>query len=129
MKAEFLTEAVAANYMRQILSAVTYCHDKRIVHRDLKPENILLENKKKTAAVKLIDFGTSGTYDPNKSLTMRVGTPYYMAPEVINKSYNEKCDIWSCGVILYILLCGYPPFQGKDDKAILWAVRSGQFTF
>ena len=80
--------------------------------RDLKPENILLEQNKEFDQIKIIDFGTSLVYDPNKSLDEKLGTPYYIAPEVLNKSYNSKCDIWSCGVITYILLSGMPPFNG-----------------
>ena len=80
--------------------------------RDLKPENILLEQNKDFDQIKIIDFGTSLTYDPNKSLDEKLGTPYYIAPEVLNKKYNEKCDIWSCGVITYIILSGMPPFNG-----------------
>ena len=105
-------EANAAYIIEQILSAVCYIHSKNIVHRDLKPENILLENRsKEDYFIKLIDFGTACTFNKKDKLTLRIGTSYYMAPEVIKKSYNEKCDIWSCVVILYILLVGYPPFD------------------
>lgn len=80
--------------------------------RDLKPENILLEQNKDFDQIKIIDFGTSLVYDSSKSLDEKLGTPYYIAPEVLNKKYNEKCDIWSCGVIVYIILSGMPPFNG-----------------
>ena len=79
--------------------------------RDLKPENILLEQNKDFDQIKIIDFGTSLMFDSAKSLDEKLGTPYYIAPEVLNKKYNEKCDIWSCGVIVYILLSGMPPFN------------------
>lgn len=110
--AENFSEKEAADYMKQILSAVYYCHERQIVHRDLKPENLLFDQKKQNANIKVIDFGTSRKFDPTKKLTKRLGTPYYIAPEVLKKNYDEKCDVWSCGVILYILLCGYPPFNG-----------------
>lgn len=105
-------ERKAADYMKQTLSAIVYCHSKNIVHRDLKPENLLFDTKKDNANLKVIDFGTSRKMDSQKKLTKRLGTPYYIAPEVLKKNYDEKCDIWSCGVIMYILLCGYPPFNG-----------------
>lgn len=96
--------------------------------RDLKPENILLEANKDFDQIKIIDFGTSLTFDPEKKLDEKLGTPYYIAPEVLKKSYNEKCDIWSCGVILYILLSGTPPFNGSNDNAIMQKVKSGKYS-
>ncbi|CAD8135986.1 unnamed protein product [Paramecium pentaurelia] len=122
-------EKKAAEYMRQILSAVMYCHEQKIVHRDLKPENILFVNDSSTSTLKIIDFGTSRKYDPSKKMTKKLGTPYYIAPEVLKQDYNEKCDIWSCGVILYILLCGYPPFIGKTEKEIMKKVGEGKYEF
>ncbi|CAK58777.1 unnamed protein product (macronuclear) [Paramecium tetraurelia] len=122
-------EKKAAEYMRQILSAVMYCHEQKIVHRDLKPENILFVNDSSTSPLKIIDFGTSRKYDPSKKMTKKLGTPYYIAPEVLKQDYNEKCDIWSCGVILYILLCGYPPFIGKTENEIMRKVGEGKFEF
>lgn len=82
------------------------------MHRDLKPENILLEQNKEFDQIKIIDFGTSLYYTENEKLTEKLGTPYYIAPEVLAKSYDYKCDIWSCGVITYIVLSGIPPFNG-----------------
>lgn len=79
----------------------------------------MLENKNQDSDIKVIDFGTSRVYDPTKKMNQKFGTPYYIAPEVLKKNYSEKCDIWSCGVILYILLCGFPPFNGMDDDAIM----------
>ncbi|CAD8124734.1 unnamed protein product [Paramecium sonneborni] len=122
-------EKKAAEYMRQILSAVMYCHEQKIVHRDLKPENILFVNDNQNSPLKIIDFGTSRKYDPSKKMTKKLGTPYYIAPEVLKQDYNEKCDIWSCGVILYILLCGYPPFIGKTEKEIMKKVGEGKYEF
>lgn len=123
------TERDAAVLMKQVLSCINYCHQNQIVHRDLKPENILLEQNKEFDQIKIIDFGTSLVYDPNRNLDEKLGTPYYIAPEVLNKNYNEKCDIWSCGVITYILLSGVPPFNGQSDQDIMKKVREGQFSF
>jgi len=109
------SERDGAVLMKQVLSCVNYCHQANIVHRDLKPENILLEQNKEFDQIKIIDFGTSLVYDPNRNLDEKLGTPYYIAPEVLNKSYNEKCDIWSAGVITYIVLSGQPPFNGQSD--------------
>lgn len=102
--------------MKQVLSAINYCHSQNIVHRDLKPENLLLDKDENNPKIKIIDFGTSQVFDADQPMTQKFGTPYYIAPEVLKKKYNEKCDIWSLGVILYILLCGYPPFNGANDK-------------
>jgi calcium-dependent protein kinase len=110
------SERDAANIIKQVLSAINYCHSRNIVHRDLKPENLLLDKTAENPRVTIIDFGTSGVFDPNKKMSQKYGTPYYIAPEVLKKSYNQKCDLWSCGVILYILLCGYPPFNGSKDE-------------
>ena len=91
---------------------MTYCHKSKIVHRDLKPENLLFDSDKPDSAIKVIDFGASKKFDDRK-MKKKLGTPFYIAPEVIDLNYDAKCDVWSCGVILYILLCGYPPFLGK----------------
>ncbi len=123
------SERDAAVLLKQVLSCVNYCHKNNIVHRDLKPENILLEQNKEFDQIKIIDFGTSLVYDPSKPLDEKLGTPYYIAPEVLNKSYNSKCDIWSVGVITYILLSGQPPFNGESDKDIMKKVRIGKFNF
>lgn len=108
---------------------VNYCHSKNVVHRDLKPENILLEANKDFDQIKIIDFGTSLVMDPTKTLNEKLGTPYYIAPEVLNKKYNHKCDIWSCGVICYILLSGIPPFNGANDQDIMNKVKKGVVSF
>ena len=90
------------------------------MHRDLKPENLLLEELMNYDQVKLIDFGTSKKFTKNDlPITQMVGTPYYIAPEVIKKSYDEKCDLWSAGVIMFILLSGQPPFGGRNEQQIM----------
>ena len=122
-------EHQAAKVMKQLFSAVAYCHKYQIVHRDLKPENILYESKKADSNIKVIDWGTSKEVDENEILTKKQGTPYYIAPEVIKKKYNEKCDVWSCGVIMYIMLCGTPPFNGANNKLIMKRVLTGKFSF
>jgi calcium-dependent protein kinase len=122
-------EKDAAKIMKQILSAVCYSHENNIVHRDLKPENILLDDKSDKYILKLIDWGGARYFTKNKKMNKVSGTPYYIAPEVLNESYDEKCDIWSCGVILYILICGYPPFNGDSDNDIMKAVLKGKFSF
>lgn len=125
---QYFSERDAANVIKQVLSAINYCHSRNIVHRDLKPENILLDKDGDTPKVTIIDFGTSGVFEDNKKMSQKFGTPYYIAPEVLKKSYDQKCDLWSCGVILYILLVGYPPFNGQSDEQIIQAVLSGRYT-
>ena len=97
---------------------MAYCHDNNIVHRDLKPENILIDVEM-NYLLKLIDFGSSVEFNKGKEVLKTVnGTSYYIAPEVLNKNYDERCDVWSVGIILYILLSGKPPFDGVDDASI-----------
>jgi calcium-dependent protein kinase len=116
--------------MSQLLSAVAYCHERGIVHRDLKPENILLDKTSEAElTIKVIDFGTAQAFSKTADMKSTMGTAYYIAPEVLMKKYNEKCDVWSCGVILYILLSGTPPFNGNSDDDIMKAVRRTKFTY
>jgi len=125
------SEKDAANLIRNILDAIAYCHDeKQIVHRDLKPENFLFASNADDAPVKIIDFGLSRhEVHPGSMMKTKVGTPYYVAPEVLKRKYSKSCDIWSIGVITYILLCGYPPFYGDSDNQIFDSVRAGKFDF
>lgn len=124
-----INEYSASFIMRQLLSAIAFLHSKGIVHRDIKPENIVVEHSQGDSllSIKLIDFGTTEILRKNKMISQTVGTPYYIAPEVIKKKYNNKCDIWSAGVIMYTLLCGYPPFNGKNDNEIMNNIISGDF--
>ena len=117
-KKGFFNEKEAAKIIKQILQGVNYLHTNNIIHRDLKPENIIFVSND-TEIIKIIDFGTAiEVKEKGHKLKKIIGTPYYMAPEVLKKNYNEKCDIWSCGVILFLLLCGYPPFNGRSNKEI-----------
>ena len=122
-------EADASVVMKQLLYAINYCHKKKIVHRDLKPENMLLEQDRDLEKIKVVDFGTSLSFDESRNLDEKLGTAYYIAPEVIKKKYNEKCDLWSCGVIMYILISGEPPFNDPraDNDAIMKKVEIGKY--
>ena len=96
------------------------------MHRDIKPENVLID-KELNDTLKIIDFGTSIQIKDNEVLSNMHGTSYYIAPEVLAKKYNKKCDVWSVGVIMFILLSGKPPFDGKDDNEITDAVKVGKY--
>ena len=122
------SENQAAQCMLQIVNAVMYCHSHGVVHRDLKPENVLYEDKK-TSTLKLIDFGLSQIYTKRHKMKRLIGTYYYMAPEVLSGEYTEKCDVWSLGVILYIMLCGIPPFSGRTDDEIASQILNAQLSF
>ena len=124
-------EALTGWYMKQILSAVCYCHKLKIIHRDLKPENILIYQKNKNGfnTIKIMDFGTAIIFNKNKYDKSLTGSVYYISPEVLskNRSYSEKCDVWSCGIIMYILLTGLPPFNGENDEEIMTKIMNGKF--
>ena len=125
------SERDAAKLIRDILDAIAYCHDvKQIVHRDLKPENFLFLTPADDAPIKIIDFGLSRHDTQNFGvMKTKVGTPYYVAPEVLKREYTKSCDVWSIGVITYILLCGYPPFYGDSDNEIFESVRIGRYDY
>lgn len=113
-----------------MLSAVAFLHSRSICHRDLKLENWVLESGKDVwSSLKLIDFGLSTHFTPGQRLSRVVGSSYYVAPEVLKKSYTEACDLWSLGVIVYMLLSGAPPFYGKNDEAIKASIVQGEYTF
>ena len=115
------SEVESAIIIKSVFQAITYCHSRGIIHRDLKPENILVpagKTKIDYTLLKIIDFGASVLKKDDGKISFRFGTPYYIAPEVLLESYNEKCDVWSIGVILYLLLLGQAPFDGDDDDII-----------
>jgi len=123
------TEKEAAKIFKQFMSAVCHCHSMKICHRDLKPENLLFLNKTDDD-LKIIDFGLSRIFDEkNHSMDSKVGTAYYVSPEILAGDYDEKCDIWSSGVILYILLTGDPPFNGENDNVIYRKIAKKKFSF
>lgn len=123
------SEHRAADWMKQTLSAVFYLHKHNIVHRDLKPENLMLEDRTEDALIKLIDFGIAAKLKEGGLLRQRVGTPTYCAPEVLKGQYIHKCDVWSCGVICYILLSGCPVFQGRNDREVMREIKKGKYSF
>nr|AAP72282.2 calcium-dependent calmodulin-independent protein kinase isoform 2 [Cicer arietinum] len=116
------TERAAAAVTKTIVEVVQMCHKHGVMHRDLKPENFLFANKKETAALKAIDFGLSVFFTPGEKFNEIVGSPYYMAPEVLKRNYGPEVDIWSAGVILYILLCGVPPFWAETEQGVAQAI-------
>ena len=120
-----------AAIIRQMISAVEYCHNNGIAHRDLKPENLLYLNQgsEDNNPIKVIDFGLSQVISHQRKLKTKVGTAYYVSPEILEGSYSEKCDIWSAGVILYILLSGDPPFNGPSDVEIYKKIAEMKFDF
>ena len=125
---QMYSEKDAANIFQQVMSCIQYCHNQNICHRDLKPENLLYLNpgSEKDNRIKVIDFGLSQACDRLKT---KVGTAYYVSPEILNGNYTHLCDIWSAGVILYILLSGDPPFNGPNDNAIYNKVAQMKFSF
>lgn len=138
-ESNYIKENVSQYIMKQIFSAVAFCHQNHIMHRDLKPENILIESKEELKkdffSIKIIDFGTSEKLKKGTVCDTPIGTPYYIAPEVLDGKYDMKCDLWSCGVIMYVLLSGTQPFNpsnnnNKDDEDEIYRlVKKGQFNF
>jgi len=128
-KEKLFTEREAAKIFKQLMNAICHCHSNNICHRDLKPENLLFLNKTDDD-LKVIDFGLSRIFgEKDHTMKTKVGTAYYVSPEILLGEYDEKCDIWSCGVILYILLCGIPPFNGKSDNDIYRQISKKKFSY
>ncbi|PSS21160.1 Calcium-dependent protein kinase [Actinidia chinensis var. chinensis] len=123
------TERAAAFVTRTIVEVIQMCHKHGVMHRDLKPENFLFANKKETAALKAIDFGLSVFFKPGEQFNEIVGSPYYMAPEVLKRNYGPEIDVWSAGVILYILLCGVPPFWAETEQGVAQAIINSVVDF
>ncbi|XP_047675061.1 calcium/calmodulin-dependent protein kinase (CaM kinase) II beta 1 isoform X33 [Tachysurus fulvidraco] len=128
---EYYSEADASHCIHQILDSVNHIHQHDIVHRDLKPENLLLASKCKNAAVKLADFGLAIEVQGDQQAWFGfAGTPGYLSPEVLRKeAYGKPVDIWACGVILYILLVGYPPFWDEDQHKLYQQIKAGAYDF
>ena len=125
---EFYSENDAQKVVRTIAECLRYIHNKDIVHRDLKPENILLKDKSDDAAIKIADFGFARYV--KEGCRTACGTPGYVAPEIITgKLYGKSVDVWSLGIIIYILLCGYPPFYHKNQTQLFRLIREGRFEF
>jgi len=129
-----LNEQQLAVIFYQVFSGLKYLHENNILHRDLKPENILISKKEKDLLddeeyfwIQIIDFGTAKIFENDKNENSIVGSAYYIAPEVLNKDYNEKCDTWSVGVILYMFLVGRPPFNGKDNVEIVESIKTKNY--
>ncbi|XP_031266254.1 CDPK-related kinase 1 isoform X1 [Pistacia vera] len=123
------TEEDAKVVMVQILSVVAFCHFQGVVHRDLKPENFLFTSKDENSPLKAIDFGLSDYVKPDERLNDIVGSAYYVAPEVLHRSYGTEADMWSIGVIAYILLCGSRPFWARTESGIFRAVLKADPSF
>ncbi|KAJ8747742.1 hypothetical protein K2173_013067 [Erythroxylum novogranatense] len=122
-----LNEVKSATIMRQLLEAIAHCHRFNIVHRDIKPDNVLFDSRNR---VKLADFGSADRLGAGEGMRSVVGTPYYVAPEVLTgREYNEKVDVWSAGVVLYVMLAGIPPFYGETVEEIFEAVVRGNLRF
>lgn len=123
------TERKAAQLTRTIVGVVEACHSLGVMHRDLKPENFLFVNEEEDSPIKAIDFGLSMFFKPGETFTDVVGSPYYVAPEVLRKCYGPKADVWSAGVIIYILLSGVPPFWAETEQDIFDEVLHGELDF
>lgn len=123
------SETEARVLFRHLMRVVLYCHDNGVVHRDLKPENILLATTSSSSPIKLADFGLATYIEPGQMLHGTVGSPFYIAPEVLSGGYTQAADVWSAGVILYILLSGTPPFWGKTKSRIFESVRAADLRF
>jgi len=125
------TEQDAQDTVHKLLGALKFMHDKGIAHRDLKPENMLMTSKGADAVCKITDFGLGKFFDEQTTLMKTpCGTPGYIAPEVLHmKGYDQQCDIWSLGVIVYILLCGFPPFYADNDAQLFERIKAGKYEF
>jgi calcium-dependent protein kinase len=124
-----IEEKKVAIVINKVLNAIAYCHSRGITHRDIKPENILFETNEQNSEIKLIDFGLSRKYSVDQKMHTILGTPYYIAPEVLKGNYDEKCDIWSIGALTYIMLSGEPPFKGKSNNEIFMKIIKDPIKF
>ncbi|GLI63264.1 hypothetical protein VaNZ11_006168 [Volvox africanus] len=126
---KYLSEEKAAPLMMLAIRAVQYCHAMGVVHRDIKPENFLLVARNNLSHIKLTDFGLSTFYQEGQIFNELLGSPYYIAPEVIRQKYGKEADVWSCGVMLYIMLCGEAPFFGEGDEGIFKSIMKAKLDF
>ncbi|EFJ41287.1 hypothetical protein VOLCADRAFT_84165 [Volvox carteri f. nagariensis] len=126
---KYLPEEKAAPLMMLAIRAVQYCHAMGVVHRDIKPENFLLATRNDLSHIKLTDFGLSTFYQEGQIFNELLGSPYYIAPEVIRQKYGKEADVWSCGVMLYIILCGEAPFFGEGDEGIFKSIMKAKLDF
>ena len=124
------TEKESCEIFKKLITGINYCHSHGVCHRDIKPENILFADEDDNSTLKIADFGLSRVFsNENKVMSSVVGTTFYMAPEVLRGNYDEKCDLWSCGCILYIMLCGRPPFYAKNDDELIRKIKAKQYSF
>jgi len=135
---DHLSEKEAADIFSQMIRALIYCHKKNITHRDVKPENFLFKSKKEGSLLKIIDFGYARKFEKTNAdetkkmlhrMRSKVGTENYIAPEIIQKNYSNSCDVWSAGVILYIMLSGCPPFEGDDEAETMKLIETLEYDF
>ena len=127
---EKYSEEEARRVMQKLAEALVYCHSQGIVHRDLKPENLLYESEDEDANIKIADFGLAKLVSEADMMATACGTPGYVAPEILSGTpYDEKCDMWSLGVILYILLCGFPPFYDENNAELFAQIKAGNFDY
>ncbi|KAH7291022.1 hypothetical protein KP509_30G073600 [Ceratopteris richardii] len=124
-KVKRFPEVQAAHVMKSLLEGLQYCHKKGIIHRDIKPENILLVDDSEQPTIKLADFGLALEFSPGQKFCGVAGSAYYMAPEVLDGEYSVEIDMWSSGVLMYVLLSGVPPFWGNTEQDIFNAIRNG----
>ena len=125
----FISENIVKKIISKLVHAISYCHSKNLTHRDLKLENILFINNDMESEIKLIDFGLACKYEPNKKMTTFAGSPYYIAPEVLKGNYDNKCDIWSIGIITYVMLTGILPFEGETNDEIFNKILTKEVNF
>lgn len=125
-KNQVFNEVIAFEYINKLFGALSHMHAQGVVHRDIKPENIMIGEN---GELKLIDFGLSKRQRKGKALQTIAGTPYYMAPEIQSGQYDAQCDNWSVGVLLYVFMSGYLPFQGSDRNEVFEKIRNADYHF
>jgi calcium/calmodulin-dependent protein kinase I len=124
------SEVQAAETVKPLVDAIRYCHESDIIHRDLKPENLLYESQEETSIVKISDFGLARFVSSNDLATTACGTPSYLAPEICSGAgYGKEVDYWSIGVVIYIMLCGFPPFHDDNNSKLFHKIMTGDYDF